>query len=143
MEQINPDIRRFFEEYERHTNLDDSSGAASQFAEVFMAADAAGARVLSTEALAAGIAKRKNLFEALGSRSTTLASLKARELSDRYLLAEADWRVRFDREEIGEIILRSSFVVHRSESGLKIVFYLMHQNPVAALKERGLLDVST
>ena len=54
-----------------------------------------------------------------------------------------DGQVRFDREGIGDLILRSSFVVHRSESGLKIVFYLMHQNPVAVLKERGLLEVST
>lgn len=139
MEQVSTEIQRFFEEYERCANQDDAGRIGSQFAEVFMTADPSGTRVVSTESLVAGVSKRKRLFESLGSRSTTLVSLKQKDLNDRYVLAETEWLVRFDREEVGELSLRSSFVMHRSNDGLKIVFYLMHQNPMVVLKERGLL----
>jgi hypothetical protein len=136
MEEVRGEIRGFFEEYERFTNLDDAGGIVAQFAENFMMADAAGARVISAGDLAAGIAKRKRLFEDAGSRSTSLVSLETRELSDRYVLAETEWLVRFEK---GEVPLKSSFVVHRSDERPRIVFYLVHQNPVSVLKERGLL----
>ena len=139
MEEVRVEMQRFFEEYERHANSDDAGEIVSQFADAFMTADAAGCRVVSTADLVAGLAKRKQLFDGVGSRSTSLVSLETRELSDRYVLAETEWLVRFEREEAGEIALRSSFVVHRSERGPRIVFYLMHQNPVSVLKERGLL----
>lgn len=139
MEVICAEVQRFFEEYERQSNLQDSGGVVAQFADVFMFADSAGARVVSASDLAAGISKRKRLFDGVGRSSTSLVSLKARELSERYVLAETEWLVRFDRDEAGEIPLRSSFVVHRSEDGPRIVFYLVHQNPVNVLKARGLL----
>jgi hypothetical protein len=139
MEDVRAEIQRFFEDYERCSNGDDAGGIVSQFAEVFMIADAAGCRVVSAAELAAGVAKRKQMFDGVGRRSTSLVSLETRELSERYVLAETEWRIRFEREETGEISLRSSFVVHRSDGGWKIVFYLMHQNPMSVLKERGLL----
>ncbi len=138
MEDVRTEIQRFFEEYERYANSDDASGIVSQFAEPFMTADASGCRVVSRAELAAGIAKRKQVFDGAGKRSTSLVSLETRELSEQYVLAETEWRVHFEREKTEEISLRSSFVVHRSDDGSKIVFYLMHQNPMSVLKERGL-----
>lgn len=139
MGELRMEMERFFKAYEEYANSEDAGGIVSLFAEAFMTADAVGCRVVSASDLAAGIAKRKKLFDGVGSRSTSLVSLEIRELSDRYLLADTEWCVRFEREEAGEVSLRSSFVVHRSVDGPKIVFYLMHQNPVSVLKERGLL----
>jgi len=45
----------------------------------------------------------------------------------------------FDREEMKELVLESSFVVHRSEAGPRIVFYLAHESLMDVLKERGAL----
>lgn len=139
MGEVRMEIERFFKAYERYANSEDAGGIVSQFAEAFLTADAAGCRVVSAADLVAGIAKRKKLFDGVGSRSTSLVSLQMRELSDRYVLAETEWCVRFEREDTGDVSLRSSFVVHRSEDGPRIVFYLMHQNPMSVLRERGLL----
>jgi len=140
MEVICAEVQRFFEEYERQSNLQDSGGVVAQFADVFMFADSAGARVVSASDLAAGISKRKRLFDGVGRSSTSLVSLKARELSERYVLAETEWRVRFDREDAREILLKAAYVVQRSDGGMRIVFYLTHQNPIAVLQEKGLVE---
>jgi len=140
MEVIWAEVQRFFEEYERQSNLQDSGGVVAQFADVFMFADSAGARVVSASDLAVGISKRKRLFDGVGRSSTSLVSLQARELSERYVLAETEWRVRFDREDAQEILLKAAYVVQCSDGGLRIVFYLTHQNPIAVLEEKGLVE---
>jgi predicted DsbA family dithiol-disulfide isomerase len=141
MTQDGGELERFFREYERYANLGDAEGTASLFAEVFLAADPAGARAVSAAQLGAGVSQRKKLLESLGSRSTELISLEQRTLDDRYVLATTKWKVGFDREEMKELMLESSFVVHRSEAGPRIVFYLAHQSLMDVLKERGLLPI--
>ena len=63
--------------------------------------------------------------------------MEERPLGDRYVLVETEWVMEFETGE--EIALRSTFIVHRAEDGLKIVFYLAHQDLMAVLKERGIL----
>ena len=141
MTQKGGDLEQFFKEYERYANLGDVEGTVSLFAEVFLAADPAGARAVTAAQLGAGVSQRKRLFESLGSRSTELISLEEKTLDDRYVLATTKWKVGFDREETKELMLESSFVVHRSEAGPRIVFYLAHESFMDVLKERGLLPV--
>ncbi len=141
MTQDDGELERFFKEYERYANLGEAEGTASLFAEVFLAADPAGVRAVSAAQLGVGVSQRKKLFESLGSRSTELIWLEQRPLDDRYILATTKWKVGFDREEMKELVLESSFVVHRSEAGPRIVFYLAHESLMDVLKERGLLPV--
>jgi len=141
MTQIGGELEVFFQEYERYANRGDAEGTASLFAEVFLAGDPAGVRAVSAVQLGAGVSQRKKLFESLGSRSTELISLEQTTLDDRYVLARTRWRVGFDREEVQELLLESSFVVHRSEAGPSIVFYLAHESLMDVLEERGLLPV--
>jgi len=87
------------------------------------------------------IPQRKRLFESLGSSITTLASVEQTRLDDRYALLKTQWLVQVDRGSgrKEEVILRSTFVVHRSDDGLKVVFYLSHEDFMSVLRERGLL----
>jgi len=135
------ELERFFKEYERYANLGEAEGTASLFAEVFLAADPAGVRAVSAAQLGVGVSQRKKLFDSLGSRSTELISLEQRTLDERYVLVTTKWKVGFDREEMKELMLASSFVVYRSEAGPRIVFYLAHESLMDVLKERGLLPV--
>jgi hypothetical protein len=139
MEDIGVEMERFFEAYARNANLGDSAGTVGLFAAEFMAADPSGARVVSAEGLGMGVAKRKKLFEGLGSRATRLVSLKTTALNERYCLAETEWAVEFYREDVREVLLRSWFVLHQSEAGLKIVFYLADENVMEVLRVRGIL----
>ncbi|HEY6374111.1 MAG TPA: hypothetical protein VIX90_01165, partial [Edaphobacter sp.] len=108
-----------------------------QFAEVFMAADSAGGRAVSAADLPKTVALKRKLMEGAGSHRTKLTFIEERPLDDRYVLVETKWVMEFETRE--EIALLSTFIVHRAESGLKIVFYLAHQDLMAVLKERGIL----
>jgi len=62
-------------------------------------------------------------------------------LDERYVLLKTEWFVKFDRGggRSEDLTLRSTFVVYRSDDGLKVVFYLSHEDPASVLRERGLL----
>ena len=138
MNRISTEVERLFNEYEKYANDGGSAQDASrQFAEVFMAADSTGGRVVSAADLSKTVALKRKLLEGAGGHRTRLASMEERPLGDRYVLVETKWVMEFETGE--EIALRSTFIVHRAEDGLKIVFYLAHQNLMAVLKERGIL----
>jgi hypothetical protein len=86
------------------------------------------------------IPKRKQLFESIGCRSTTLVSLQETRLDDRYTMVRTEWRWRFEQsaEKPLDVTLPSTFIVQRSPDGLRIVFYLRHQDIMTVLRERGL-----
>jgi hypothetical protein len=140
---VSAEMERFFKEYERFANSADPGGITSLFSAEFMFGDPAGVRVVPTEGMAMAVAKRKRLFEGLGSRETRMVSLKTMELNDQYVLAEAEWAVEFAREDVREIRLRSWFVVQRAEEGPRIVFYLADENVMDVLRARGLLTAGS
>ena len=137
MKQISRDVEEFFREYEGYANGDDGEGASRQFAEVFMAADSEGGRVVPAAALSKAVAMKRKMLEGAGSHRTKLVSLEERPLGDWYVLVETEWVMEF---EVGkEVGLRSTFILFRSVDGLRIVFYLAYQDLVGVLSERGIL----
>jgi hypothetical protein len=137
MKRISEDVEEFFREYEGYANGDGVEEEASgQFAEVFMAADSEGGRVVPAAALTKAVGMKRKMLEGAGSHRTRLVSLKERPLGDWYVLVETEWVMEFETEE--EVELRSTFILYRSEGGLRIVFYLAHQDLVGVLRERGI-----
>jgi hypothetical protein len=138
MKRISQDVEEFFRAYEGFANRGDGEEEASgQFAEVFMAADSGGGRMVQAAALAKVIAAKRKMFEGIGSHRTRLISLDERPLGDWYMSVDTDWVMEFETGK--EIELRSTFILFRSKDGLKIVFYLPHQDLVGVLRERGIL----
>jgi len=141
MENFDREIEDFLKRYEVNANVGRAEETVEQFADVFMMADPGGVRAVPSSALLVAIPQRKRLFESLGSSITTLASVEQTRLDDRYALLKTQWLVQVDRGSgrKEEVILRSTFVVHRSDDGLKVVFYLSHEDFMSVLRERGLL----
>ncbi|WP_353069982.1 hypothetical protein RBB75_06860 [Tunturibacter empetritectus] len=141
MENLSEEVRVFLEKYEANSNVGSPEEIAMQFADVFMAADPSGARAVPSSVLLMAIPQRRQLFESVGSSVSTLASVEQTRLDDRYVLLKTEWLVKFDRGSglNDELSLRSTFVVHRSGDGLKIVFYLSYEDLTAVLRDRGLL----
>ncbi len=77
----------------------------------------------------------------MGRSVTTLASVEQTRLDDRYVLLKTEWLVKFERGDGRgeELILRSTFVLYRSDDGLKVVFYLSHEDLMSVLRGKGLL----
>jgi hypothetical protein len=134
-------IETFFKDFETYSNQDDADRLTSQYADVFMAADPAGARVAQAAELRAFIPKRKQLFKSAGYQSTTLVSLHETKLDDHYVMVKTQWRMQFEpgNARAEEIDLASTFILHTSGEALKIVFYLTHHNIMTVLQDRGLL----
>jgi hypothetical protein len=141
MDTVIEEIRSFLEKYEANANVGSVEGIVEQFSDVFMAADPSGARAVPSSVLLMAIPQRRKLFESVGRSVTTLASVEQTRLDERYVLLKTEWLVKFDRGSglSEDLTLRSTFVVYRSDDGLKVVFYLSHEDPASVLRERGLL----
>lgn len=139
---VNPAIRRFLEAFEQNNSTRDFSAVAAQFADVFMAANPQGVQTVKASDFALALPKRKQLFDGLGSRSTSLTRIDVTELAPRFYLAKTEWTMTFDRgaELSKEILVRSSFIVHGEGDNLRIIFYLASQDILAVLKEHGILQ---
>lgn len=134
-------IELFFQAFEEHSNSGDISAHVSQFADAFLAAGPQGAQPVRAVDFAVALPKRKQLFDSLGCRSTSLVSIEPVALDGRYTLVRTRWRMVFDQaqEAPKEVLADSTFIVNSSGSGLKIVFYLAHRDIMAILKERGIM----
>jgi hypothetical protein len=143
MESLSEELRIFLEKFETNANVGSPEEIVTQFADVFMAADPSGARPVPCSVLLMAIPQRRKLLASVGSSVTTLTSVKETRLDERYVLLETEWLVRFDRGggRSEDLTLRSTFVLYRSDDGIRIVLYLHHQDLMSVLREKGYLPL--
>jgi hypothetical protein len=81
------------------------------------------------------------MLQAIGHRSTRLVSVHEAKLDERHSMVRTAWKWRFEPlgAEANEITLESTVILRRSSDGLRIVFYLNHEDIMTALRSRGLL----
>ncbi len=148
MHQPSEAMERFFRTFEANASGHDVEAQVSQFADVFMAAGPQGAQAVRASDFALAMPKRKQLFDRMGCRSTELVSLTEKRLDARYVLADTQWRMTFERADIApqEVVVESVYIVDTGEAaeaggsdGGRIVFYLAKQDIMQIVRERGLL----
>jgi hypothetical protein len=141
MKNFDQEVEDFLKRFEINANVGSAGEIVEQFADVFMAADPSGARAVPSSKLLMAIPQRKKMFESVGGGTTALASVEQTRLDDRYVLLKTEWLMKLDRGGgPGEVLtLRSTFVLYRSDDGLKIVFYLNHEDLMSLLREKGSL----
>jgi len=134
-------VQEFLSAFEHRTESPNEIPYAMLYAPTFMVASADGVRAVTPEQLAAVASKRKVLFEQLGRRSTTLASVEERNIDAHYVMTTTEWRWHFEPEggAAFDITLPATHILHRSPEGLRIVFY-RSGDVVQVLKERGLIS---
>jgi hypothetical protein len=138
MKNLDKDVEDFLKRFEINANAGSAEETVEQFADVFMAADPSGVRAVPSSKLLMAIPQRKKLFEGVGGGATALTSVEQTRLDDRYVLLKTEWLMKLDRGGgPGEALtLRSTLVLYRSDDGLKIVFYLNHEDLMSLLRER-------
>jgi hypothetical protein len=139
MSSIPTSLDSFFATYQHNIDHGTAVDMLAQFAETFLAAGPDGARAVPVSAFGPALAKRKDLFEQLGCRSTELISLDETPLSPRYALARTCWRMTFTRHSGPEdqITVDSTFLIDTETQ--QILVYLAHQDIFAILRERGIM----
>jgi hypothetical protein len=143
MENLRDDLRVFLEKFEANAKMGSAEETVEQFADVFMAADPSGARPVPRSVLLMVIPQRRKLLASVGNSVTTLASVKETRLDERYVLLETEWLVKFERGggRSEDLTLRSTFVLYRSDDGIRIVLYLHHQDLMSVLRDKGYLTL--
>ena len=133
-------LRSFFAAFEAGTTAD-VDALARLYAPAIVVAGPDGSQVVGAADLLRAIPRRKQLFAAAGCQRTTLAGLVETPLDRRYTLAKTEWQWLFAPAGRGEaeVTLPSTFIVEHTADSPRIVFYLMHADVGAVLRERGLL----
>jgi hypothetical protein len=140
MQPSNDAIETFFREFEQRSDRGDIPALLPQFAETFMAAGPQGAQCIRAADFAVALPRRKQFFDSLGCRSTSLVSLDHNRLDARYVVAKTRWRMTFLQEgTTREALADSTYIVDTSGESFKIVFYLAHQDHMTMLREHGIL----
>lgn len=129
MTSVRPDVRDFFQRYQRAADELDSQALASLFSGVFMSLDVNSATAVSPEGLLAALPRRRQLFEAIGSDGLELADISEMPLDDVHTLVRTSWRLRMrDRALRDPFLLLSTFILRREDGVWRIVLYLNHQD---------------
>lgn len=124
-----PDVRAFFERYDRAAHDLDSEALASSFCDVLLSMDAKSAVALSPPALLAALPRRKQLFAAIGSDGLELADISEMPLDDLHTLVRTSWNLRMHAEPPrGPVCLRSTFILRKDDGAWRIALYLNHQD---------------
>jgi ketosteroid isomerase-like protein len=129
---LDPQIEAFFDTFAAASDELDVDRLAELFAETFMAADPGGARPVSREAFLRALPRRVELFAAAGITRVVLADLHGRALDEAYVLVRTDWHAETIAASI-PIRLSSTFILRRDENGMRVVFYLNHQDLAGVL----------
>ena len=124
------EVTDFFTTFANASDTLDTDALAVCFAETFMAADPSGTQPVPRAAFLSVLPKRKALFTAAGIANVFLTDLEQRDLDDAYVLARTTWTAERDGSRTREdpVTLLSTFILHRTTDGLRIVFYLNHKN---------------
>ena len=112
------------------------------FANPFLAATPQGAKIVTAADFAEALPARKQLFDRMGWKSSSLVDVHSIPLSARYALLLTEWRMNFaaaDSSRI-ELLVDSAFVVDTGTEAFKIILYLAGDDIMALLKERGTLQ---
>ena len=124
-----PDVREFFERYERPGQSLDAGVLARCFAKQFLSLDSSSSQALTPAALMAALPRRKALFQSIGSDGLELNGLEETPLDDMHTLVWTSWMLRLRGESAhAPITLKSTFVLRREHGEWRIVLYLNHQD---------------
>ena len=127
---VRPDVRAFFEEYERAANALDTTTLGELFGDQFLSLDPARAACVPKDAFLRALPARERLFGSIGVTGTTLTEMRETPLDDLHTLVETSWVVQFvpDAPAAGALTLRSAFLLRRQGERWQVAVYLNHQD---------------
>ena len=144
MKQVTDFVRKFFEDYERGSNVLDLELLASRYSDSFMFASPQGAQAIKKDDFLKVLPRRKEFFKTVGLTSSTIQRLEETRLDDHYLMVKADWNMRFEKDPAQPIINQTAatYILYQHEDVLRIVFQLDHQDLTERVQELGLLPAT-
>ena len=124
-EELDPDVADWLQRFRQGSADVDVAALGDCFAEVFLSGDASGSRPVPLGAFLAMLPKRVRAAEAAGIGRAVLRTASATDLDEHWVLLRTTWAA--PRTDGGELAMWSSFLLHRSDSGLRAAVYLNHE----------------
>jgi len=129
MTNVRPDVREFFQRYQRAGERLDGEALQGMFSTVFLSLDPRSAAAVSPHALLAVLPRRKQLFQAIGGDGLELADISETPLDDLHTLVRTSWRLLMNYQAPRDpIFLLSTFILRMEAGAWRIVLYLNHQD---------------
>ena len=122
---LEPDVAGWLARFQRASGEVDLDTLRDCFAETFLSGDASGGQPVPREAFLAVLPNRVRAAAAAGVGRAGLRSASATALDQNWVLLRTGWAA--PRAEGGELVMSSSFLLHRSGSGLRATVYLNHE----------------
>lgn len=127
---VDADIEAFLTNYEKFGDTP-GAGAATPFAEQFIATDPQQATVVSPEMLIASLPARRKMFEQAGIGKIRRVGAAQLDLDAHHSLVNTEWEA--DRWGGDPLRLESTFLLRRAADGPRILVYLNHHDITALL----------
>jgi ketosteroid isomerase-like protein len=138
MAEVNAELRKFFEAYERANGDSDLAAIAALYADVFLFAGSAGVRSVNKDDFLKVIPKRKAYFASLGLLESKVVSIDETALGAKYIMARTCWRMKLDNSGAQkEIDASATYILERKDGTLAIVMQIDHQDLSARIKDLG------
>jgi hypothetical protein len=125
LDNLEADVAGWLESFRRASAEVDVDTLRECFTDVFLSGDAGGSRPVPREDFLAMLPNRVRAATAAGVGRAVLRSAFASPLDDYWVLLRTSWAA--PRTGGGELAMSSSFLLHRSDSGLRAAAYLNHE----------------
>ena len=130
-----PDVRAFFETFDRAGDTLDTATLATCFHDVFLNLDPNAATAVSREVLLNALPMREKLFGSLGVGGLALDTVTDTPLDAIHTLVHTTWSVRYTPGvTAAPLTLSSTFLLRHGDDGWRIVVYLNHQDVTATIR---------
>jgi hypothetical protein len=141
---VRPDVRSFLEQFSSAGESLDVEAQRHCWAETFLSLDPNRAAPVSRAAMLAALPRRREMFESIGATASELVGAEESPLDDRHTIVRTSWRWRLPSADGAgdELVLKSTFLLRREETGWMIVVYLNHQDVAALIAERASRQVA-
>jgi NTF2-like protein (DUF6841) len=136
---LQPDVCAFLEQFTAAGKSLDPRAQRRCWAETFLSLDPNRATPVPREEMLAVLHRRREMFASIGATSSDLIDAQEMPLDERHTIVRTTWRWRLEHadESDDELVLQSTFLLRREETGWRIVVYLNHQDVGALITERA------
>lgn len=136
-------IEIFFKTYEQGANTFDPDLVTAQYADSFLAADPNGAQCMrNDDAFRKAFPERKAFFRKIGFKSAKVLGIQESPLDANYTAAKVHWLMVFEKDpgRPREFRFFITYMLFGHGEGMRIVFYLSHEDEQKAMRDGGLID---
>jgi hypothetical protein len=136
---LRPDVRSFFEAFSAAAQRLDPGEQREYWAPTFLSLAPDRAVLIPREEMLAVLPRRRQLFESIGATASELVAAEEIPLDDLHTIVRTSWRWHLPAAagSEDELVLESTYLLRRENTGWVIAVYLNHQDVTAVIAERA------